>query len=1386
MRIDQDGQTGDGGRELDNLSKLVWQQENRLLRSLNFCHQKMLRAVDAIGLMREVCEQLVESGLYCAAWVSATQPGTIAARCVIAEAGELPPVMPTLPGLDGLSEPIPTVIEDVLAIPLPLSASGGQTFCCRSSTASFSAHEVSLLTELGGDLAQAIATLPAQPPPALTATEPGDGQAALQESERRFREMADNAPVMIWVTDATGYCTYLNQNWYAFTGQTAQTGLGFGWIEAVHPDDRDFAKQTFLSATERQESFRLDYRLRHHTGEYRWAIDAASPWFTADKTFQGYIGSVIDISDRRQVEQSLRENEARLKLANRATRSGLWDWDILHNIAQISEEYCLLFGLNPNQSTISYEGWINLIHPSDRAAASAAISAILEHQQDYYRDEYRILHPAGVRWLAARGQVFYDTTGTAIRMLGIMQDITEQKQAEASLRLSEERYRCLVEATTDSVWLTDAQGNVLKTASLWTDLTGQLLDETSEWDYLKAIHPDDRDRTLQAFSHCLATGEPYKIEYRVLSPSGAYYWLAAKAVPMYNQDGCIREWIGTFNDITEQRQAEESLRQSEATLRQAEEALRLANQDLERRVAHRTAQLTHLNQRLQQELRERESIQKRLTEQAQLLDLAHDPIITRELDGTITFWNQGAERMYGWTSAEAIGQTSYALLQTQFPVPLADIMSQLWNTHYWEGELVHQRRDGSPITVASRWVLQCDEVGNAVKVLEINNDITNSKRIEEMQSRLAAIIEFSDDAIVSTTLEGIVNSWNWGAEKLYGYSATEIIGQPATRLLPSDRQHEEAALIQRLQQGDRIEHYETVRQHKDGHLIDVSLTASPLKNAIGDIIGISKIARNITRRKQAELQLQLSNERISLANAELARASRLKDEFLAGMSHELRTPLNAILGLSEALLEEVFGKLTTDQREYVQTIEQSGKHLLELINDILDLSKVESGKMELEMQAVDMRLLCQASLNFIKQQAHHKSIKVNCRIDEGLGEVELDERRIRQVLVNLLSNAVKFTPDAGRVDLEVRADLFHETLSFSVTDTGIGIAPENVAQLFQPFVQLDSTLSRRYAGTGLGLVLVRRIVELHGGSVSVESQLGKGSRFTVTLPWHPAAHEDMAPVALPNVDFQAMILQQALIVEDSPAAASQIARYLHEMGAETTINSIGAGVVQAATQLQPDVIILDILLPDRSGWEVLTQLKANSVTQAIPVIVVSVVDERPQAVELGAAAYLLKPISRPEFRQTLAQVLGPSSPLERTNAPSRPLTDQTQPRPLVLLAEDNEANITTLNSYLQAHGFEIKLARNGLEAVQMAKQHHPNLILMDIQMPEMDGLAATQCIHADPALQHIPIIALTALAMPGDRDRCLSAGAVDYLTKPVSLQRLLQLLALYIPPINVS
>lgn len=647
---------------------------------------------------------------------------------------------------------------------------------------------------------------------------------------------------------------------------------------------------------------------------------------------------------------------------------------------------------------------------------------------------------------------------------------------------------------------------------------------------------------------------------------------------------------------------------------------------------------------------------------------------------------------------------------------------------------------------------------------------------QQSEARYRAIVEDQTDLIIRYSRDTTIQFANSGYCRYFGLNLEEIIGNSYAPVIFEADRESVAQLVNSMSADNPTVTIEN-RVIVNGEIRWTQWINRMLFDEQGQFTEFQSVGRDITLLKEAEAQLRRSSERISLANAELARAARLKDEFLANMSHELRTPLNSILGLSEVLLEEVFGNLTDRQRQFLQTIEQSGRHLLNLINDILDLSKIEAGKIELELGSVDLHSICLSSLRFLREQAQHKQIQLTYHVDERIAEIEADERRLLQVLVNLLGNAVKFTPNGGQVRLEIRANLEQQAVEFRVTDTGIGISPENLSQIFQPFIQLDSALSRHYAGTGLGLSIVQRIVDLHGGSIQVESEVGRGSCFTVTLPWHPVADQDIAH--LPEILIRQDKFQNALVIEDSGVAASQIKRYLAELGAVSVIHPVGEGALNVALRVKPDVIVLDILLPDCSGWKVLDALKAHPQTQAIPVIVISVVDETSRSRSLGASEHLLKPLSRQKFYQALDRLFADLQPPSPQTALVIAATESSQ-FPTVLLAEDNEANILTLLNYLEAHSFRMILARNGLEAVQMAKQHQPDVILMDIQMPEMDGLEATRQIRADPQTSSIPIIALTALAMPGDQERCLAAGADDYLAKPVKLRSLLDLLTRYL------
>ncbi len=521
-------------------------------------------------------------------------------------------------------------------------------------------------------------------------------------------------------------------------------------------------------------------------------------------------------------------------------------------------------------------------------------------------------------------------------------------------------------------------------------------------------------------------------------------------------------------------------------------------------------------------------------------------------------------------------------------------------------------------------------------------------------------------------------------------------------------------------------------------------------------------------------QLELRTEELASANEALLRAGGLKDEFLANMSHELRTPLNAILGMSEVLEEGIHGGLNERQRKSLKTIEESGRHLLDLINDILDLSKIEAGKLEIAIAPVGVKAVCDASVRMVREHAARKGLRLTISIDPGVMTLNADDRRLKQILVNLLSNAVKFTPEGGAVGLDVTCSAEQNLVQFTVWDTGIGIAAGSMDQLFEPFVQLESSYARQFSGTGLGLSLVRRMTALHDGSVEVESVLGQGSRFTVTLPWRrpETAAPIPAAVKLPVRPLPENVPLLALVVEDDPSTAEQVIRYLRTIGFAIVIHDNGRAAVDLARELMPALIVLDVVLDQESGWFILGELKAAADTRQIPVIVVSVVDDEPRGRALGAAGYVVKPITYDRLEAAVRRVVPSLWSLEEAIEPWKSA--------VILLAEDNTSNIEVMRDFIGSRGYPIVVAGDGFEAVERALEIRPALIFMDIQMPRLDGLEAIRRIRENTAMKKTPIVALTAFAMGGDGEKCLAAGANDYMTKPVSLTSLTEVLQRYL------
>jgi PAS domain S-box-containing protein len=598
---------------------------------------------------------------------------------------------------------------------------------------------------------------------------------------------------------------------------------------------------------------------------------------------------------------------------------------------------------------------------------------------------------------------------------------------------------------------------------------------------------------------------------------------------------------------------------------------------------------------------------------------------------------------------------------------------------------------------------------------------------------------------------GIITDVNKQAEALTGCTRDELIGAPFKNYF-TDAGRAEAGINRVLNEGS-VTNYELTSRARDGTLTAVSYNATTFHDRDRRLQGVFAAARDVTELKRFERTLQQKN-------VELEEASRMKSEFLANMSHELRTPLNSIIGFSEVLRDGLLGEMSDTQRGFIGDIFSSGKHLLSLINDILDLSKVEAGKMMLDLEPVEVSSLLTNSLSIVREKAAAHHIRLEMDDTAALGSIQADARKVKQIVYNLLSNAVKFTPAGGQVTLRAsrvpRAEVgqlsgswtgqslaladseFEEFLKISVTDSGIGIAADGFERLFKPFSQIDSGLSRKFEGTGLGLVIVKLLAKLHGGVVAVESAVGEGSCFTVWLPFRGLESVPlMSAPAIPLIEALGGP-RTALVVEDDYKSAELIRVHLEAEGFTVLHAASAAAALVLAVQQPVSLITVDILLPDMEGWELLGRLKQMPDLRRTPVVIISVVADARKGFSLGAAAVMQKPISRQELYESLVD-LG-LFPLSQGQTLTLLVVDD-DPKAVELIA----ANLLNLAS-------TVLRASGGREAIDIARRELPDVIVLDLMMPEVNGFDVVAALHEHPDTARIPVLVVTAKQIT-DEDR---------------------------------
>ncbi|HVX87689.1 MAG TPA: response regulator [Gemmatimonadales bacterium] len=606
---------------------------------------------------------------------------------------------------------------------------------------------------------------------------------------------------------------------------------------------------------------------------------------------------------------------------------------------------------------------------------------------------------------------------------------------------------------------------------------------------------------------------------------------------------------------------------------------------------------------------------------------------------------------------------------------------------------------------------------------------TDAKRQREY---FAAVVANSPVAIVTLELNGHITSFNPAFQTLFGYSVEEAVGKHIDSLLNDERTLSEAYAYT-SQATTTTAKGIGKRKRKDGTLIDVELAGVPVM-VDGKNVGIMALYHDVTD--------------LLKAKSEAESANQAKSRFLANMSHELRTPLNAIIGYSEMLKEDAEERGQAEQAADLEKIRSSGRHLLALINDVLDLSKIEAGKMELYLETFDVRVLVEEVQTTIRPLIAQNGNTLEVVVDDGVGPLRADLTKVRQILLNLLSNATKFT-DKGKLRLSVERRgstrwKGHDLL-FHVRDQGIGMTPEQQGRLFEAFQQAEASTTRRFGGTGLGLAITRRFCEMMGGTITVESTPGVGSTFTITLP-EDVESAAAGPVPLPTPAAEGSA-GRILVIDDEAPVRALLRRFLTREGFTVDEAASGVAGVALALQQRPDAITLDVMMPGMDGWEVLAALKDDPTLRDIPVVMLTVVDDKKTGYSLGAAEYVTKPIDREQLRRVLARY--------RTDAAGRN----------VLVVEDDAATAELVRRTLESEGWTVDVARNGREGLTRFDATPPALVLLDLMMPEMDGFEFLETIRARPRASTAPVIVVTAKDLTAEDHRRLNGHVSTVLQK---------------------
>jgi PAS domain S-box-containing protein len=751
-----------------------------------------------------------------------------------------------------------------------------------------------------------------------------------------------------------------------------------------------------------------------------------------------------------------------------------------------------------------------------------------------------------------------------------------------------------------------------------------------------------------------------------------------------------------------------------------------------------------------------------------LLGSAPTAIATVDGGGVIRDVNPAFERLFGYAVEEALGHELDELL---VPDGARAEAKQYEDRVLGGGETLvveveRRRKDGRrvPVRVSAGLVRGVDDP----TIFVLYDDITATRRaqeaLREAERAYRELVESASDLVWKLDREGRWEFLNAAAREIYAADPEALIGRPFTERVDAAHQAADRERFGQVLNGGELSDYETVHRTLLGGGRHLSFSARPVRDLEGRIVGVQGTARDVTARAEARAALIEAREAAE-------QAAALRSSFVANMSHEIRTPLNGILGVVELLLDS---DLTADQRRSAELIRTSGDALLSVINDVLDFSKIEAGRMDVEEVGFDLGGLIESTAGLLAVRAASRGLEVIVDLAPDLPRAVVgDPGRLRQVLTNLIGNAIKFTK-TGEIVVSVRREPGSDdpaTMRFSIRDTGIGIAPARLDAVFEEFTQADVSTSREYGGTGLGLALCRRLVGIMRGQIGVRSEVGKGSEFWFTIPL-PMRDAGVAEVAiLPPLRIPADA--RALVVDDSPDNRRIVRGILRLAGMHVDeAGDAESGLAQlrdAAKDRSYDVVVLDGHMPGRDGFALAADVRRDPVVASTRLIMLTSAANRGDGQRcraLGIDGYLTKPIVRVEFLEAVAAVLRGNESRQPDPLVTRHSMKESRRRLRILVAEDNPVNQHVTQSLLERRGHQVEIVGNGQLAVEAVRGNRYDVVLMDVQMPVLDGLTATRRIREIPGCESVPIVALTAHALAEDGERCLAAGMSLCVTKP--------------------